>query len=845
MLTRSRLTLVLLLLAWLALAGLVARYQYHAGAVSLNWQTTAEGIKQSREILAREYLWHFLLVSMTGGSLILLAGVTLRHNHRNREINRALISQKNLLTEAERIARMGSWTCDLATGFLDLSDQALAILKVDRATHPPRPALFSERAAAAERDRVKETVEQAFHQGRTCDIEYNLALPAGGETIVHLLGNLVCDENRRPLRMVGTIQDITKGKQVERELTHMVSLLKATLESTADGILVVDRSGKITSYNGRFLKMWQLPAELMTSREDERLVAAVASQMKHPEAFKVKIQQLYDNPLAESFDLLEFKNGHIFERYSKPQLIGGQAVGRVWSFYDVTEQKKADASVVETERRLRTLIEATMDIIFLKDGEGRWQMINHAARKAYSLGNIDYQGKTETELGQLVPGRKADFEFFTDSDLHIWINQRASRAEEYLADDDGRVRCYDMIKVPLYNKDGSRQGLVVMGRDITDRKRTEEDLFKSRETLQMVLNNIPQQVYWKNRDLVFEGGNLPMARDCGLDAPAELIGKTDFDLVDPEEAESIQAAERQVIMTNRPILNQERTKTRADGNITYLVVNKVPLHDKKGQVIGILGAREDITARKVLEAQVHQSQKMESIGRLAGGVAHDFNNLLTVICGYCEILLADAGKDDPSRDGLTEIKKAGERAAALTRQLLSFSRKQILEPAIIDLNALAHDYEKMFRRLLGENVELTLQLSPDLGKIRADASHIDQVFLNLVVNARDAMPHGGKLLIETANVVLDGTEGQMLEEVVSGRYVSLAVHDTGCGMDEKTMAHIFEPFFTTKDLGQGTGLGLAMIFGFIKQSGGHVSVKSEVGAGTLFKIYLPEHTENP
>jgi signal transduction histidine kinase len=301
--------------------------------------------------------------------------------------------------------------------------------------------------------------------------------------------------------------------------------------------------------------------------------------------------------------------------------------------------------------------------------------------------------------------------------------------------------------------------------------------------------------------------------------------------------------DREVIATNRPRLNLERTQVGADGAATYFLVNKVPLHDKEGRVIGVLGMCENITSRKLLEAQVRQAYKMESIGRLAGGVAHDFNNLLTVICGYCEILLADAPVKDPSRDALGEIKKAGDRAAALTRQLLAFSRKQILEPAVIDLNTLLADYEKMFRRLLGENVELHLQLAPGLGKIRADASHVDQVFLNLVVNARDAMADGGKLFIETANVVLNGADVPLTEDVKPGKYVCLSVRDTGCGMDEKTMAHIFEPFFTTKELGKGTGLGLAMIFGFIKQSGGHVLVESEVGSGTLFKIYLPEYTE--
>jgi two-component system cell cycle sensor histidine kinase/response regulator CckA len=324
--------------------------------------------------------------------------------------------------------------------------------------------------------------------------------------------------------------------------------------------------------------------------------------------------------------------------------------------------------------------------------------------------------------------------------------------------------------------------------------------------------------------------------------PEEMIGRSMFDFMD---ADARRAAEEQVERRRQGIAEAHEIELqRRDGTKVMTVISASPIVDESGEYAGALGMVTDMTEHRRLETQVRQRQKMEAVGQLAGGVAHDFNNLLTVIKGFSAFLIEDLAEGDPHRDDVREIDNAAGRAAALTRQLLAFSRQQVLEPRVLDLNELVTQLEKMLRRLIPADVAITTTFSPDLGLVEADPGQIEQVVMNLAVNARDAMPDGGTLTIETENAELDRTfdPGHTSAAIVPGPYVVLVVRDTGCGMDKGTQARIFDPFFTTKEKGKGTGLGLSTVYGIVKQSGGYVWVDSEIGKGTTFRVYLPRVT---
>ena len=369
--------------------------------------------------------------------------------------------------------------------------------------------------------------------------------------------------------------------------------------------------------------------------------------------------------------------------------------------------------------------------------------------------------------------------------------------------------------------------------------RLEEQIRRAKKEWEQTFDTVPDPVLILDEQFRIRRANRATTRVLGLEF-SQLIGQPCYQVVHGRAEPPRECPLQRMLVSGKEArcdIEEPRLGKVFDATAT-------PLHNSGSAVLGCVEVLRDISERKRAEEQLRQSQKMEAVGQLAGGVAHDFNNLLTAIIGYSDLLRARLREGDRLRKYVQEIKKAGERAASLTRQLLAFSRRQVMVPQVLDLNSVVGNVQKMLRRLIGEDIDLLTVPGPGLGRVKADPGQMEQVILNLVLNARDAMPQGGKLTIETGNVDLDESYTRSHLDVTPGPYAMLVVSDSGCGMDAETLSHIFEPFYTTKEEGKGTGLGLATVYGIVKQSGGHISVASDPGKGTTFKIYLPRVEES-
>jgi two-component system, cell cycle sensor histidine kinase and response regulator CckA len=511
----------------------------------------------------------------------------------------------------------------------------------------------------------------------------------------------------------------------------------------------------------------------------------------------------------------------MLEIVESPVVQDGEVVGMQGFARDISERVAAD----ERLRRQALLFETLHDAVVVTDARGIVTEMNPAAERLYGRPRSEVLGRSALRL--YTPTSRA---WLSDT---AWSELRSRgrwHGETTITRPDRTTSIVDVVAVAHADAFGRPVAFVSISRDVTERKRAEEVMRHTNRSLRALIDALPLAVVTLDADSHVVGWNPAAERVFGW-SEAEVLGQA-YPLITPAQIEEHRAMLR-AALEGHVFSGTEITRQCKDRSLVELAFWSAPLHDTDGRIEHMIGVYVDITEQKRLELQLRQAQKMEAVGRLAGGIAHDFNNLLTAVKGNVELLMMDA-HDEELVAGLDEIRNAAIRAAGLTHQLLAFSRKQVLQPKVLDLNKVITDMQSMLRRLIGEDIVLVASLDPDLARIKADPGQIEQVILNLAVNARDAMPRGGTLIFETRPARLPGS---------TGAHVELSVSDTGEGMDESVQARIFEPFFTTKEQGKGTGLGLSTVYGIVTQSGGDIRVQSATGRGTTFRVYLPQVEE--
>jgi two-component system cell cycle sensor histidine kinase/response regulator CckA len=504
----------------------------------------------------------------------------------------------------------------------------------------------------------------------------------------------------------------------------------------------------------------------------------------------------------------------------------------VYAIYQQWQLYRIRRKLFEREELFRLISDNATDMIAVVDMEGH-RLYNSFSYQTV-LGYSPEELRSSSSLEQIHPDDRGRVERAADEARTTGIGQTL---EYRIRHKNGSWRVLESTASVIRNSKGVPEKFVVVNRDITERKLALEALRLTDAEFRSVVEDAPYGIYRASADGQLFRVNPALQKMLGYDSAAELLQinlQLDIFKVPTEFCMLVE-----MLSASEEFKDVEAEWKRKDGTPIVVKCNGRRMAQDDGQAPYFEMFAEDITERRILERQLRMAGKMEAVGRLSGGIAHDFNNLLGVIIGYSQLLKRGLGPGNPLTEHATEIEKAGDRAAALTRQLLAFSRQQILTPTVLNLNELVADMQKMLPRLIGEDVAVTIDMEAELGSVRADRNQLEQVILNLAVNSRDAMPEGGTLLIDTKNVRLDELYTRHHPGAKVGEYVRMAVTDSGSGMDAETLAHIFEPFFTTKEIGKGTGLGLATVYGIVKQSGGYVWVDSVRDKGSSFQIFLP------
>jgi len=646
--------------------------------------------------------------------------------------------------------------------------------------------------------------------------------PLGGEIIHYrLLSSPVKDAEGKVIAAIEMVEDITERLAAEKALQKSEQAYRELVENARDVIYNISADGTILSLNPAF--------ETITGWTQSEWLGKNFASLIHPDDLPLALTLFQETLQGEFPDIYEFrvlaKSGTVIGEFlAKPKVVNGKVVGVFGIARDITGRKRAEQALQESEEKYRLLFQHAPIGVFHYDQKmlitecnERFETILQSSRER--LIGLDMKSLKDQSvipaIRSALEGNDGFYEGFyhaTTSSAEIWVSMQTA---------------------PLFDQKGGIKGGIGIVEDITERKKMEDKLFQITHDWEDTFNTLTDMVTVHDKDFNIIHANKAAEKILGLPflefGPVKCY-KFYHGLGGPPEGcpscDCLVTGEPATSEIYEPHLNM------------FLEIRAIPRFDSGNNLVGLIHVVRDITGWKKLEDQLRQAQKMEAIGRLAGGVAHDFNNMLTAIIGYANILKMKMGKDDPLKVNLDQILAVSERGAYLTQSLLTFSRQQISNPEPVNIDSIIRRTERLLERVIGEDIELKTMLHGDL-TVMADRAQIDQVLMNLCTNARDAMPHGGALTIETGLVELDREFITAHGYGKSGRYAVVSVSDTGTGISDNIMGKIFDPFFTTKEVGKGTGLGLSIVYGIIKQHNGYITCYSELGRGTTFKIYLP------